>query len=60
MQDLQKSDLMGKYRTESASKPFGIKKPPLASGRAHSGIPGGINRQYVMPNQVNQDAFSQR
>ena len=46
MQEQQsvENNIRAKYRTDSAQKPFGIKKPPMNSGRAQSGIPGGVNR----------------
>ena len=53
------SQIANKYRTDSAAKPFGLKKPPrggrLGSGRTHD----DRNRSYMLPNLQQNDSFSQ-
>jgi len=58
--DLQGSQAgAGKYRTDSAAKPFALKKPPLHQARVGSGRTQDYgNRSYMLPQLQQNDSFS--
>jgi len=58
--DLQGSQAgINKFRTDSAAKPFALKKPPLHQARVPSGrTQDDRNRSYMLPNLQQNDSFS--